>query len=71
MTTNETVCEKWLFCALGMATVMDCPFGQVFSTDKNQCAFSGLVSQPCGFLPVGIFGCNHNHRYTPNLQWRR
>jgi hypothetical protein len=56
MTTNETVCEKWTLCAAGVAVVMDCPFGQVFSTDKNQCVLKGLVSQPCGSLPVGVFG---------------
>jgi len=51
-TTNTIVCEKYTLCTLGFAVTINCNSGEVFSTDKNQCMLKGLVTQPCGTLPV-------------------
>jgi len=45
------MCEKWTLCVLGNAVVMDCPPGNVFSPEKNQCMLKGLARKPCGILP--------------------
>ncbi len=51
-TTNQTMCKKWTLCALGLAVEMDCPPGNVFNAEKNQCMAQGLVRKPCGTLPT-------------------
>jgi hypothetical protein len=53
MATNQTNCQKWILCVLGEAVEMDCPPGNVFNAEKNQCMLKGLVRKPCGALPIG------------------
>jgi len=52
-TSNKTMCKKWTLCVRGNAVTMDCPTGNVFSPEKNQCMLKGLAHKPCGALPSG------------------
>jgi hypothetical protein len=66
--TNQTVCEKWTLCVLGRALGMDCPPGNVFNAEKNQCMLKGIAPKPCGILAISECMCCAQFDLE---QWRR